>query len=349
VPIQLGLFREEDARQLIRKPSQAAGVKFSRSTEDYILELVGPHPFFLQIACYHAFELQREDPPFGEGARGQLEQYVQTDLESHFGYFTSRLSEEERRILVRLTDTGQMGNSTAVLEELERKCLVRRDDGGYVLLSRALTHFVEKHIGTTLAAAVAEGERQMVTVLFVSIAGFTPMTGRHRPEEILTIIKPALRMFVDVVDRHGGKVANFGGDSVMAVFGVPTGQPDDAVRAVRAALEIQANATAYARELKQSKGIDFSVKVGLDTGVVVLGEIGGEQRAEFTALGEAVNLAQRLETSAEPGTVVISDHTYQQVRGRFRTESLGPIKVKGKSRPVKAYRVLGERTNERLF
>jgi len=154
-------------------------------------------------------------------------------------------------------------------------------------------------------------------------------------------------MFVDVVDRHGGKVANFGGDSVMALFGIPTEQPDDAIRAVRAALEIQANVAEYAHALKQSEGIDFAARVGLDTGVVVLGEIGGEQRAEFTALGDAVNLAQRMETQAEPGTIVISDHTYQQVRGWFKTESLGLVPVKGKSRPVKAYRVLGERARKR--
>jgi adenylate cyclase len=184
-------------------------------------------------------------------------------------------------------------------------------------------------------------------VLFVDVVGFTPMTDRHLPEEMLSIIKPALQTFVDVVDRHGGKVANFGGDSVMAVFGVPSGRSDDAVRAVRAALEIQAHVADYTHELKQSKGVDFSARVGLDTGVVVLGGISGEQRAEYTALGDPVNLAQRLAGSAQPGTVVISKHTYQQVRGSFRTESLGLVQVKGRSRPVRAHRVLEERANRR--
>jgi len=184
----------------------------------------------------------------------------------------------------------------------------------------------------------------MATVLFADVVGFTPMTARHLPEEMFEIIQPALEMFVNVIDHYGGKIAAFGGDSVMALFGVPTEQPDDAVRAVRAALEIQANVAPYARELKQDKGIDFSVRVGLDTGVVALGRIGGEQRAEFTALGDAVNLAFRLQQDqAQPGTVVISGHTYQQVRGRFRTESLGRVRVKGKFWPVKVYRVLGER------
>ena len=152
-------------------------------------------------------------------------------------------------------------------------------------------------------------------------------------------------MFVDAVDRYGGSTATFVGDGIMALFGVPTEQPDDAVRAVRAALEIQVKLAEYARELKQDKGVDFSARVGLDTGVVVLGEIGGKQRAEFTAYGDAVNLAERMEELAESGTVAISDHTYQQVRGSFRTESLGQLEVRGKAGAVKAYRVLGETRN----
>jgi class 3 adenylate cyclase len=346
MPIHLGLFSAADAHRLIREPSQAAGVEFSESTEDFIRALAGLHPFFLQIACFHAFDVSREVHSFGEEARAQLEEQVQADLRSHFEYFTSRLGEGERRLLARLIETGQNVTSTPALEELERKCLVRRCDGSYTFVSQAFAHFVRQQIGTTWAAAVAEGDRQMATVLFVDVVGFTPMTERHLPEEILTIIKPALRTFVDVVDRHGGKVTNFGGDSVMALFGVPIGQPDDAIRAVRAALEIQSHVATYARELEKSKGVDFSARVGLDTGVVVLGEIGGDQRAEYTAFGDAVNLAQRLESQAQPGTVVISRHTYQQVRGRFKTESLGLVTVKGKSWPVRAYRVLGERTHK---
>jgi class 3 adenylate cyclase len=172
--------------------------------------------------------------------------------------------------------------------------------------------------------------------------------GRAR-ETALALQMVKNRQSVSVVGprRIGGKIADFGGDSVMALFGVPTERPDDAIRAVRAALEIQTNVASYARELKQDRGIDFSARVGLDTGVVVLGEIGGGQRAEFTALGEAVNLACRIRALAEPGTVLITNHTYRQVRGRFRTGSLGSVQVKGKSWPIKAYQVLEERADRR--
>jgi class 3 adenylate cyclase len=346
MPIQLCLFGENDARQMIRQPSRSAGIEFDGNTEDFILDLAGPHPFFLQIACFHAFELMSEYPAFNQWELRELEENVQADLRPHFEYFTSRLSEEELRALACLLDSEQSGTPTEILEDLERKCLVRQSNGQYVLLSQAFAHFARQKIGTW-DATIAEGERRMATVLFADVVGFTPMIEQHIPEEILSIIKPALRMFVDVVDSHKGKVVNFGGDSIMAVFGVPTEQPDDAIRAVRAALEIQTKVALYAQELKQSRQIDFAARVGLDTGLVVLGEIGGEQRSEYTALGDAVNLAQRLEALAQPGTIVISDHTYQQIRGQFKTKSLGLKQVKGKSRPVKTYQVLGEKAHGR--
>jgi class 3 adenylate cyclase len=342
MPVHLGLFDEDDAHQMIREPSLPTEVKFSKDTENFILDLAGPHPFFLQVACFHAFELSREHASFDEQARRQLGERLQADLRSHFEYFTSRLGEEERRVLACLADAGQSKPSLAS-ENLERKCLVRHCNGRYILVSQAFACFVRRQIATTWAATITEGDRRMATVLFADVVGFTPMTEQHRLEEILAIIKYAQGMFVDVVGRHRGKVVDFGVDSITALFGLPTEQPDDAVRAVRAALEIQVNFATYACELKQSKGIDFAVRVGLDTGVVMLGKIGGEQRAEYTALGDAVNLAQRMEAQAQPGTIIVSDHTYQQVHGWFRTEALGPIQVKGKSRPIKAYRILEEK------
>jgi class 3 adenylate cyclase len=340
MPLYLGLLDEVDARRLIHDPSQAAGTEFSSEVEHFILDFAGLYPFLLQIVCYHAFDLLHDDPLFSERTRGRLEELVHTDLRAHFEYFLSRLSEDEQRVLACLLDSGEIETSTKALESLERKCLVRKCDDGHTFASRAFAEFFGRQVGKAWSLAVAEGERRMATVLFADVVGFTPMTEQHVPEDVLAIIKPALRMFVDAVDRHGGKVANFGGDSVMAVFGVPTSQPDDAVQAVRAALEIQSSVADYARGLRQNKGLDLSARVGLDTGVVVLGEIGGQQRAEYTALGNPVNLAQRLESKAEPGSIVISHHTYQQVRGYFKVRSLGLVRVKGRSNPIRAYLVL---------
>ena len=207
---------------MIRGPSRAAGIEFTGDAEDFVFDLAGPHPFFLQIACFHAFELLQSYPAFGEEGCRQLEEQVQVDLKPHFEYFTRRLSEEEWRILACLLDTEQGKSSTAILRDLERKCLVRQRNGRCIPVSRAFAHFVRQEIGTSWAATVAEGDRRMATVLFADVVGFTPMSEQHIPEEILSIMKPALRMFVDVVDRHKGKVANFGGDSILALFGIAT-------------------------------------------------------------------------------------------------------------------------------
>jgi class 3 adenylate cyclase len=344
--IHLGLFSEDHARQMIQKPLQAVSLGFSKDMEDFIFDLAGPHPFFLQVTCYHAFELSRESLSFGEQERKQLAERVRGDLECHFEYFTSRLSEEERRVLVQVLDNEPGQALAPTLEELERKCLIHQSAGKYKLVSHAFARFIRDKIGTSWAASIAEGDRRMATVLFVDMVGFTPMTEQHIPEDIFSIVKPVLQMFVNVADRHGGQIAAFGGDSVMALFGVPTEQSDDAIRAVHAALEIQDNVVTYARELKENKGIDFAARVGVATGVVVVGKIGGEQRAEYTALGDAVNLACRLESLAQPGAIVISHPTYQQVRGHFKIERLGSVEVKGKARPVRAYRVMGKSNHE---
>lgn len=345
-PINLGLFCENDARQMIHMPSKAAGVNFSRDAEDLILDLAGPHPFFLQITCYHAFELVRKAPRLDEQSRAQLEQSVQEGLKSHFEFFMGRLRDEEQRALACLLEAEPGNDSISVLRELELKCLIRRCEERYAFVSQAFAHFVRRHVGTAWAAAIAEGDRRMATVLFADVVGSTLLAEQRLPEVVRDIISPAVRIFVDVADRHGGKIANLGGDSVMALFGVPVEQPDDAIRAVRAALEIQAQIAAFACELEKSKGMKFSARVGLNTGVVVLGELGGDQYSEYTALGDTVNLAKRLEELAEPGTVVISDHTLPQLHSQFRTKSLGMQQVKGKTDPVKVYQILEEKSDK---
>lgn len=353
-PLYLGLFSDVDARRLIREPSQAAGIVFSPEMEDYILDLAGPHPFFLQIACYHAFELVRECVPLeGEQGREELAKRVRQEMKPHFQYFVDRLNEMEKQALAYILEAGADECPRSVVEGLEQKCLVRQSGDKLLPLSRAFADFVREHfdelIGPTWTVAVPEGDRRMATVLFVDVVGSTSLAERHVPEDFYAIIREALGKFADIVDRYGGKIADFGGDSMMVLFGVPTEQPDDATRAIQAALETLNAAAHYARELEQRKGIRFGVRIGLNTGVVILGRIGGKQRAEYTALGEAVNLAKRLQELAQPDTVLISEHTYQQVRGRFEVKPLGAAMLKGITRPVETYQVLREKAPKTLL
>jgi ABC-type oligopeptide transport system substrate-binding subunit len=143
------------------------------------------------------------------------------------------------------------------------------------------------------------------------------------------------------VYRYEGTLARLMGDAVLAFFGAPIAHEDDPERACRAALEITAEAAEYAERLEKERGIKgFNVRVGINTGLVVVGEVGSDLRVEYTAMGDAINLAARMESAAEPGTVLITEDTHKLVAPLFETETLGSIQVKGRTDPVCVFRVL---------
>jgi class 3 adenylate cyclase len=131
------------------------------------------------------------------------------------------------------------------------------------------------------------------------------------------------------------------GDAVLAFFGAPITHEDDPQRAVLAGLEIQEGIKPYAEEIRLKHRLEFGLRVGINTGLVVVGEIGSDLRMEYTALGDAINLAARMEQTAQVGTIQISNETYRLVAPFFEVESLGGVEVKGKSEPIQTYRVLG--------
>ena len=157
------------------------------------------------------------------------------------------------------------------------------------------------------------------------------------------LVKQVTKLFSDPVEHHGGRVIQFRGDGILALFGVPVEQEDDAARAVRAGLDMQHNLETLGSEIAAQYGLSLSARIGLNTGVVVVGEMGNPQYSVHTAMGDAVNLAERMQRVADPGCIVMSEYTYQQVRGLFQVKSLGAAQVKGKVEPVRAYRVLSEK------
>ncbi|MCL7452606.1 MAG: AAA family ATPase, partial [Anaerolineae bacterium] len=184
-------------------------------------------------------------------------------------------------------------------------------------------------------------ERRTVTILFSDVKGSTALAEDLDPEDVLEIMSGAFDLLIEPVYRYEGTLARLMGDAVLAFFGAPLAHEDDPERACRAALEILAGARAYAARLEAERGIHgFDVRVGIHTGLVVVGEVGSDLRVEYTAMGDAVNLAARLEQAAEPGTVLISQATHNLVASLFETEALPPIAVKGKAEPVAVYRVL---------
>ena len=180
--------------------------------------------------------------------------------------------------------------------------------------------------------------RVQATLLFLDLAGHTNFIQGLDPEEIVDVIDRALARLAGPVRRHGGRIVRYQGDGFKAAFGLPTAQENDPDRAIRAALDILSEAGRIAAELEQERGRPgFQVRLGIDTGLVLIGE-GAEGDDSVTGL--PVNLAARLESLAEPGTVLISHHTYQHVRGVFDMQPLPPIAVRGFPQPVAVYRVL---------
>ncbi len=141
--------------------------------------------------------------------------------------------------------------------------------------------------------------------------------------------------------KYEGLVPRLMGDAILAFFGAPITHEDDPQRAVLAGLEIQEGIKAYAAEVRLKHGLEFGLRVGINTGLVVVGEIGSDLRMEYTAIGDAINLAARMEQTAAVGTIQISEETYKLVAPFFEVEPLGEVEVKGKSAPIKTYRVLG--------
>lgn len=189
------------------------------------------------------------------------------------------------------------------------------------------------------------GERRIITMLFCDVAGSTSMAAQLDPEEWAEIMNEAFEYLITPIYRYEGTVARLLGDAILAFFGAPIAHEDDPQRAVMAGLDIVEGVRAFREEIRQEYGLDFDVRVGINTGPVVVGEIGTDLALEYTAMGDAINLAARMESTAEPGAVQITANTYKLVAPLFDVRDLGKISVKGKDEAVQAYRVLGKQAH----
>ncbi len=211
----------------------------------------------------------------------------------------------------------------------------------------ALDPFLPKELLAKLEAARAgramEGERRVVTMLFCDVKGSTAMAETLDPEEWAEIMNGAFERLIAPVYRYEGTLARLMGDAIFAFFGAPIAHEDDPQRAVWAGLDIVSGIALYKEQVRAERGLDLDVRVGINTGPVMVGQVGSDLRLEYTAMGDAVNVAARMEQTAEPGTVQITAETRRLVEPLFDLEGRGGIEVKGKSEPVEAFRVLGRR------
>jgi len=195
-----------------------------------------------------------------------------------------------------------------------------------------------------MRAAKLTGERKPVTALFVDVVGSTALAEQMDPEDWTAMINEAFDHMSRAVFRYEGTIAQLQGDAMLAFFGAPVAHEDDPERAILAALDMLEATAEFARQLKASHGIEFRIRAGINSGPVMVGNVGSDLRYEYTALGDAVNVAARMQTAAEPSTIVITEMTRRLTGDTFDLDDLGEIEVKGKSEPIHAYRVIGRKT-----
>ena len=185
-----------------------------------------------------------------------------------------------------------------------------------------------------------EGESKLVTVLFADVADYTAMSEQLDPEEVHQIMDGCFNILMDEIHRYEGTINQFTGDGVMALFGAPLAHEDHAQRACHAALSIQKAVEAYEERIKNDCGVDFKMRIGLNSGPVIVGSIGDDLRMDYTAMGDTTNLASRLESLAQPGTALLSANTHRMAQDFFEFKPLGPLEVKGKAEAQEAYELI---------
>lgn len=189
------------------------------------------------------------------------------------------------------------------------------------------------------AQAELRGERRQVAVLFADVKGYTSLSESLDPEEVSFFISGLLRELGEVVYEYEGHVDKFIGDAIMALFGAPIAHENDPERAVLAGLEM----LDVVRRHNEREEFEIALRVGINLGEVVAGHVGRSDRSHYTVMGDTVNVASRLEGAAEPGTVLVSHGIYERIADRYETEEMPPLTLKGKSEPIRSYRVRGYR------
>jgi class 3 adenylate cyclase/predicted ATPase len=192
------------------------------------------------------------------------------------------------------------------------------------------------------ASTTIDGERKTVTALFADIKGSMELIEDLDPEEARAIVDPAIRLMIDAAHRYHGYVVQSTGDGIFALFGAPVAHEDHAQRALYAALRMQDEVKRYAEKLRAEEGVNLQVRVGVNTGEVVVRSIKTDDaHTEYAPIGHSTSLASRLQTLANPGSIAISEALRKLIEGYFALKPLGPARIKGVSEPVKVYEVTG--------
>jgi class 3 adenylate cyclase len=203
--------------------------------------------------------------------------------------------------------------------------------------------YTPKHLAERILTmkAALEGERKQVTVLFADLKGSMELLADRDPEEARKILDPVLAHMMDAVHRYEGTVNQVMGDGIMALFGAPIAHEDHAVRACYAALRMQESVNGYAEEARRAHGVTVQIRVGLNSGEVVVRSIGNDLHMDYTAVGETTHLAARMEQLATPGSIQLTAETLRLAEGYVEVSPPGLVNVKGLGPPMQAYELTG--------
>jgi class 3 adenylate cyclase/predicted ATPase len=206
--------------------------------------------------------------------------------------------------------------------------------------------YTPKHLAERIliSKSALEGERKQVTVLFADLKGSMELLADRDPEEARKLLDPVLERMMEAVHRYEGTVNQVMGDGIMALFGAPLAHEDHAVRACYAALRMQDTVKRYAEEVHRTQGIPLQIRVGLNSGDVVVRSIGSDLHMDYTAVGQTTHLAARMEQAAIPGSILISPETLRLAEGYVVVKSLGPMPIRGLPAPVEVFEVVGAAT-----
>ncbi|MEK7445670.1 MAG: adenylate/guanylate cyclase domain-containing protein, partial [candidate division NC10 bacterium] len=199
-------------------------------------------------------------------------------------------------------------------------------------------HLAEKIL---TSKAALEGERKLITVLFADLKSSLELLADRDPEEARTLLDPVLAHMMDAVHRYEGTVNQVLGDGIMALFGAPLAHEDHAVRACYAALGMQDAVKQYADGIRRAEGIPIRIRVGLNSGEVVVRAIGSDLHMDYSAVGQTTHLAARMEQLADPGSILLTSDTLALAEGFVHVTPLGPVAVRGLSAPIEVYELTG--------
>ncbi len=194
-----------------------------------------------------------------------------------------------------------------------------------------------------------EGERKVISVLFTDVVNYTSLTEKLDLEAVREIMNRHFKILIESVSKYEGTVDQLLGDGMVAFFGAPKAHEDHAQRACYAALAMQEEIRKFTGGIQKEYAIDFNIRIGINSGPVLVGQIGNAQHAEYVAIGDTVNLASRMENASRPGGILVTENVYALTRDFFQFEPVGEIGIKGKDKPVAAYRLLQSVKTERRF